>query len=263
MESLEQIIYSPLQDEDCNDVTGWKKDTVNYASCNKGKIESKIRSVAKGFRKFNLQSADVEDIYQEVLVYLYNNDDYNIAKAIEWSSTGKMVSLEGYLNSCVKNCVMRYCHDLNKREKEEIPDTVISKNDDDKDTSLFDTVTDTNCDDDLDYLMFDLESLCKSCEPVRYRYGPDTDIYLIMYVKLLTEGIHNDEESHDDAYYNTLSILNISKKDINKIDKTCEDSVIVAFAKAISLTGFKEAVKILEKYVYSAKTIKSIVMSQL
>lgn len=255
MDSLEQIIFTPLKDEESNIVTGWLKETVNYAINNRSKVEKQIRSVARGLRKYNLQNSDMEDIYSDILLYLYNCDDYNINKAIQWSSTGAIVTLEGYLNVCIRFCVMRYCSQLNNYDREVVSESVC--NDDDKEISLFDSVPDDKSEIALDYLMYDLETLCKSCEPVRYRFGPDTDIYLILYVRLLTSS-----EKHEDVYRTVLGILNISKKDISQIERYSEDSVMVAFAKAISITPIEKAISIIEKYVYSAVLVKKTVMSQ-
>lgn len=254
MASLEKIIYSPLMEEDVNDVTGWSKETVNYVIAHRSKIEKQIRGIARGYRKIGLQTADVEDIYDEVLVYLYHCDDYDISKALERSSTGTMVSLEGYLNVCIKYCVIRYCTQLNNREHDVISDTI--QDGEDRELSIFNTIPDPNAEIGVDHLDYDFESLCKSCEPLRYRYG--TDIYLILYVRLLTSGVNMEE-----TYKNMLTILGISKKDLSRIDRTSEDSVMLAFAKAISMTPVDEAISELEKYVYSAKLVKKTVLSNI
>lgn len=252
METLEKLIAGPLFEESSEDVKGWQKETVNYVASNRSKILRQIRAIAKTKRKQSLQTADVEDIYSEILLYLYNCDDYNINKAIDRSSTGNIVSLEGYLNVCIKFCVIRHCNQMKNVETDTMSDTIISG--EDKELSIFDTIPDKSSDITLDHLVYDFRTLCESCTPVRYRYG--TDIYLVLYIRLLTSFDVTGE-----TYKTILSILGITKKDLSKIEKGSEDEIMFGFAKAISLSDASEAISILEEYVYSSNLIKDMVNS--
>lgn len=254
MGNLEKIIYSPLAEEAIDNVTGWCKETVDYVLAHRNKVERQIRGIARGYRKHALQQLDVEDIYGEVLLYLYNCHDYDLNRAIDRSSSGAMVSLEGYLNVCIKYCVIRYCTQLTAHERETVSDTI--QDDNDKELSIFNTIPDPNAEINLDHMVYDVGSLCKSCEPLRYRFGPD--IYLILYVRLLTAS-----DISGNTYRNVLDILGISKKDLSRIDRNSDDSVMNAFAKAISITPTEEAISIIEKYVYCAQMIKNAVSLQM
>ena len=66
MGNLEKILYSPLAEEEVENVTGWCKETVDYVLAHRSKIERQIRGIARGYRKTALQQLDVEDIYDEV-----------------------------------------------------------------------------------------------------------------------------------------------------------------------------------------------------
>lgn len=243
---IEMLIYCSPMEESNEDVSGWNKTTVDYVSSHRSKIYSKIRGIAKNLRRHNLQLSDVEDIYEEVLMYLYKSDDYNISKAMERSSTNNIVSLEGYLNVCIKYCVVRYITEMYNEEKSRVPDTIYD--DEGKSLSLFDTIPDTKTM-DHNNLIYDLEALCKSCEILRYKYGPD--IYLVWYVRLLTLRSENDR-----LYKDILSVLGISKRELANIEKySADDDMLVSLAKAVDVVGVEEAINIIRPYVFSARQI--------
>lgn len=248
---LEEIIFSSLKEEDVADVKGWQKETVTYVMEHPGKVVRQIRTVARGLRKNNLQKADIDDIYNEILLYLYGCSDYDLNKAMERSSSGTLVSIEGYLSVCIKYCVMRYCKEMSDYEKEVVSETVLDG--DDKELSIFNTIADTRSDIDLDYLSYDLSTLCRSCESLRYRYG--ADLYLIMYVRLLTI-----EYGIVSKYREILNALDITKQDLARFDSESEDSVVVIMAKAISMSNSKDAIETLEPYVYSRDIIKKAII---
>ena len=243
---IELLVYCPPMEEGNEDVTGWEKETIEYVSSHRSKIYAQIRGIAKSLRKHNLQTTDVEDIYSDILMYLYNCDDYNISKAIERSSTSTIVSLEGYLNSCIRCCVMRHCTTMYKEEGERVRD--IYTDDDGKELSIFDSIADTRSTDHIEVVLYDLESLCKSYEIARYKYGPD--IYLIWYIRLLTLSTNNN------LYKDILNILGISKKELSNIEKNAaEDELITTFAKAVNLAGVDKAISIIRPYIFSANKI--------
>lgn len=252
---LEMLVYCPLMEDVSEDVTGWDKATIDYVSRNKSKVYNQIRGIAKTLRKKNLQATDIDDIYEEVLIYLYNCDDYNLSKAVERSSSGTIVSLEGYLNVCIKFCVMRYCTSMFKEEKEIIHE-VVNPDSDDKELCLLDNIADVRSSEHIETILYDLESICKSCEPLRYKYGPD--IYLILYIRLLTLNCKDSPELYKDI----LNILGISKKELNAIEKlSVEDELMTSFVKAIDITGVKRAIEIIRPYVYSAKRIEDTILA--
>lgn len=246
------LVYAPLMEQSTEDCSGWSKETIAYITQkrNKRKIERQIRGIARGLRR-NIQATDVEDIFSEIVLYMYRSDDYNLNKAIERSNSGSIVSLDGYINSCIKYCVIRYCANLNGRDRATVSDTVYSQ-DDDKEMSIFDTIPDSNSEITLDHLIYDLDTLCKSCECLRYRYGPD--IYLVWYIRLLTMDRQNSE-----IYNSILNILGISKFDLQNIERVNEDEVMISFAKAINLYGVDEAKRIIKPYVFSAQLIEDTV----
>ena len=246
MGNLEKHLYSPLIEED--EASGWHKETVNYVLNNKTKVEKLIRGIAAGFRKKNLQKADVDDIYEDIVLYLYNSSDYDINKAIDRSSTGSMVSLEGYLNICIKFCVLRSCKTISSHEKETM--NILIKDDNDKELDIFNTIADEKVEIDHDYLSYDLETLCQSCEPLRYKFG--ADLYLVFYIKLL---LAETGCSSKYSFADILEALDITKSDLSNFDRFSDDSVVVLMAKLLNITPVQESIKVLSRYIYSRDLI--------
>ena len=246
---LEMLVYSPLMEEE-QSVCGWGKQTIDYINDNRNKVIKTIRGVAKSISKQPLQTPDVEDIYSEILLYLYKSDDYNLSKAIERSSSGSIVSLEGYINSCIKFCVIRYLTTAYKIDKDVMRESIDS---DGKELSIFDTISDEQSTSEFDKIFFDLEQQCKSCEHIRYKYGPD--IYLLWYVRILTMS-----EGLNEVFKDILSILGVTKKELVGIEKkSADDEVMANFAKAISNWGVDKSIEVLERYVYSAPRVREVI----
>ena len=247
--SLSTIVYSPLKEED-KQLAGWSKSTIDYVLSHKTKVQSSIRGIAKSLNK-QMQKSDVEDVYTEILMYLHNSDDYNISKACERSSNaGSIVSLEGYVHSCVKFCVIRFVTDSFNNEKNLVREYICDE--DGKELSLFDTIPDTS---NTKYTDFDyqLDTICKAYESQRYAFGPD--IFQIWFIRLQT--IVNNK---NDNYKEILSVLGISKKEIALIEqKSDTDGAMLSIAKAVTLIGVDEAIKVLRKYTYSADKIQKVV----
>lgn len=200
-----------------------------------------------------LQRTDVDDIYMEILHYLYTCDDYNITKAQERSSNaGVIVSLEGYVHSCIKYCVIRFCTEQYKKDSMTVREQ--TKDEEGKELSLFDTIPDTNAgSDNYSKINYELDEICKAYENQRYAYGPD--IFQIWFIRLQTM-MHNKK----DKYKDILAVLGVSKKDIAFVEKeSSDDGAMMSIAKAITLIGIEESSKILKKYVYSAKRIEDVI----
>lgn len=248
--SLQSLVYNPLLEEETN-LTGWSKSTIDYVIKNRLKIHTSIRGIAKSLNKI-LQKADVEDLYTEILDYLYNCDDYNISKAYERSSNvGVIVSLEGYVHSCVKYCVIRYVTEGYNDERPIVREFI--KDDDGKELSLFDTIADKTGEDSYNNIGYQLEDICRAYENQRYTFGPD--IFQIWFIRLQT--IVYDKQ---DSFKDILTVLGISKRDIAQIEKmNCTDGVMISIAKAVTLLGIEESINVLRDYTYSADRIEKVI----
>lgn len=245
-DNLSGLIYSPLIEES-QPVTGWSKATIEFVTKNKNKIVNSIRGIGKSLNNKFLQKADIDDIYMEILQYLYTCDDYNVTKAYERSNNvGVVVSLEGYVHSCVKYCVIRYLTEKYKKEKPFVSDYVKGR----EDLSIFDTIPDKSKNDIESHT--DLKEICKSIRSKRYIYG--VDVYQIWFVRLKTMSLNKN-----DRYQDILDVLNVSTKDVSFIEKSDTEGIMMSIAKAVTVIGVDASLDIFRKYVYSAKNIEKVI----
>jgi hypothetical protein len=237
--------------EEEKQLTGWSKSTIDYVTANRSRVQQSIRGIAKGYNKI-LQRIDVDDIYSDLLYYLYSCDDYNIEKAYDRSSTpGTIVSIEGYIHCCVKYCVVRYITKVYNEEKDVVRESI--KDEEGKELSLYDTIADNRTENDFSKSSYDLDSICKSYESKRYAFGPD--IFQIWFIRL--ETILNKKQ---DKYNDILVILGISKREINQVEKGAgKEEIMISIAKAITLIGIEEAINIIREYTYCADKIEEVI----
>lgn len=248
--SVEMLIYCPPMEESKECITGWEKETIAFVSANKSKVYNRIRGIAKSLSGRNLQTTDVEDIYSELLVYLYGCDDYNLEKAIERSNSNSIVTLEGYVNICIKYCALRHCTEQHNVEKETVSEHISS--DGNKEMSLFDAVSDQSSLSEMDTVLYDINELCNSSEALRYRYGPD--LFLVLYVRLLTMGCKKD------LYLDMLSILGVSRKDLTKLEKrAAEEELMLSIVRAIGIAGVQKSLDAIRPYVFCAEKIEETI----
>ena len=248
--NLQVLVYSPLMEEEPS-ISGWSKETIDYINKNKSKVMRTIKSMSRSLKR-NITPCEVEDIYSEVYSYLYKCDDYNLSKAIERSKDDTIVSIDGYISSCVKFCVIRYLTSQYKIEKQTVREYIESEGG--KELSIFDTLVDYNSEDKYNDVMYSIEQQCEAYEYARYSFG--VDIYLVWYVRLLTIG----NKAQTDIYYTILEVLGISKRELNTIKtKMANSELMRAFAKAVALSGVEKSIEVLERYVYSAHSIKDVV----
>lgn len=250
---LSEIVYTPLFDED-ESKKGWDKQTVEYVVKHKTKIKKSILNQAKSMSKL-LQSADVEDCFTEVLMYLYSASDYDVSIAKERgheSFGNNIISLDGYVHSCVKFVTLRFVRELITKEVNEAPNTVNGEGDDATETSIFDVISD-NKHLEYDNITYDLDKICKYYESDRYKY--EVDIFELWFVRLLT-----NKYGKKMLYNDILTILGVEKYRLSNLQKQAKFSqAMLDIAKAISVCGTDEALKIIRNYTYSADKIEKVV----
>lgn len=242
---LETLVYSGLKDDPKN-VEGWDKRTIDYVQKFKSKVCSNIRSIAASRARL-LQTADVEDVYCDLIMYLYNADDYSIEKGYERSSSGQLVPLEGYVFSLTKYCVYRYLTNMYDKEKVEITIVKADENSD-KEWNLYDNIKDESVEEVLDKALCNIKDLCDESTGDRYRIG--ADIYMIVYVRLLTT-IHNKKY----AYKSMLKLLGVPDNLRVEDKENKHIGLMLDFIKAISVSGEEESLKEIGRHVYQRQLI--------
>jgi len=228
---------------------GWTKKTVTYVVTNKDYIYNVIKNIAYGIINKPLSQQSVDDIYSEVLIQMYKHEDYDIYKAMS-NPAGTIVPIEGYLGKYIKTIVIRYLSSEYKIVKDRVKDYQLE---DGEWGSTIDNITDDNSSIDVSNLFIDLDKLLREYEYIRYVYG---DVYLIIYVNLITT-LYKKEYK----YKELLNILGISKNTLKTIEMLDSGELMLSIAKAITLTGIEESIKILEGYVYASSSIKNALMS--
>lgn len=245
MSELTELVYSPLMEEE-QPLVGWSKQTISYVTKHTKIVHNYIRGIAK-LRGKLLSEQDVDDIYSELLQYLYQCDDWNLSKAYERSGSKSIVTLPAYVHVCTKFVTIRSVTKYYEHENNTVRDVV--KENDGKELSIFDKIADTRVGDIIDGLTYNLENLCKSYEGIRYKYGPD--LFQIWYVRLKTI-----QAEKQDKYSEILSVLGVSKKDVVKLKNS---DVMTSIAKAVSTHQLEESIKILANYVYSVNRLDRII----
>ncbi len=250
---LEYLVYTPLMEDEQEKLKGWDKITINYLVENEKMIKKSISKSLGKRRMSSINSSDIDDIYSEVLLYLYEVDDYNISKAVVETDDGKkyIIPLEGYVFKSIEFCIKRYI--TKKFDRESLIVNTEVRTPEDNILDILNTITDNKTDTDFEHVTVDLNQHCKECESIRYKYG--VDIYQMWFIGLLVL----DNKLEDD-YFDIMNILGISRRDLREISKQAyEDDTLLEFAIGINKHGVKESINILEQYVYSADQVKKAI----
>ena len=242
---LETLVYSGLK-EDPKNVEGWDKSTLDYVQKFKSRVCSNIRNIAAGRARL-LQTADIEDIYCDLIMYLYKCEDYSMENGYTRSSSGQIVPLEGYVFSLTKYCVYRYMTNMYAKESMEV--TIVKADEEsDKEWALYDNIKDETTEDTLEKTLCSIKDLCDESTGDRYRIG--ADIYMIVYVKLLTT-IYNKKE----AYKSMLKLLGVPDNLRTEDKDNKHNGLMLDFVIAISVSGEAESLEEVGKHVYQRELI--------
>lgn len=248
MEMMELIYSRLLEEEEVNPLLlfEWDKSTIKYVLENKSKVYHVIRSYTKNM--ISVTSMDIEDIYSYLLEYLGKANDYENGIV---GRHGSEVTLESYVYTSILFCCKRFKKETYMREKDIIKDTFV---DDDGDyNDIFDKIPDERSLEPFDGAGFNLNKHLKSIGYLRYKYKHD--IFLFLYIRLLTMG-----KNDDTLYRKALDVFGITRRALNELERAFSiDEEIRQLIKALSGYKAEEAANILEKYVYNAKTIRRAV----
>lgn len=246
-----ELAYSELKESEMNEA-GWDKSTIEYSLKNESKIISIIRSMLRKKGRESMCDADVDAIYSNVLMYFYGASDYDMEKAYEKSHNDNIVTLEGYVHSCIKCCVLRYITGEYGYNASTVMDSVKSEEGDD--ISLFDSIS---SDEKVD-VNIRLEELCEMYTSERYKYG--VDIFEMLYVMVIIGSMNEHDERESDNIESVLNVLGLDKSAIkgciSKSEET-NDNILNEISTAITKIGYSESEQILRKYVYSPDLIRA------
>ena len=220
----------------------WEKRTVQYILKNYNKVRKTVRFMGKGLSEYQ-----IDDIMSDVVLYFKDAGDYDIERAYN-EVTDTYLSLEGYISVGIKHCIQRYKTEVYGHEKNVVHSTVISE---DGEKDIFDTIQDRSSLDEMNNIGYDLGSALKSIRCMRYRYG--IDIYMLIYIRLLTKNKSN-------MYFNILEALGISKRELAETErKLSRETDMQCLVKAICLNESADIISEIEKYVYGCNQLKEAV----
>lgn len=250
---MQALVYHPLMEGEEEKKEGWNKETVEYVIDHKRHTMEIIRITARSISKGSICECDMEPLYSDLLMYLYQNADYNISKAINKENPCQILSLEGYISICIKFCIKKFVTDNYKKDKDTI--RVYPVDSEGKESNPFESLQDEAANRSYEEIMCSLEDSCKQFEHCRYRYG--ADLYQLVYVRLLTI-------NYNELYKVILELLGVSKKDIGVLERqSLREDIVASIAQAISVEGIEPSIDIVGKYVYSAQSIKSIALAHM
>lgn len=231
-----------LEETGC--LESWDKSTIRYLYSNRDKVLKSIRGIIR------VTLDEAEDIYADLLLYMYNNSDYDINKAYN-SETGHIVSLEGYVNSCVKFSCSKFITAKYNRESMLVSEYGVEE----KLNSLYEKIPDDKVNEEFEKVEYTLEDSLNCIEHANRKYR--VDLFNIIYLKLLTLVMNKTENTYDKV----LKLFGITSKQLSDIKNNLnKDPEIIGAIKVIANCKASIAIKILEdRYIHGFKSIRETI----
>lgn len=225
---------------------GWDKDTIEFIIQNESKIRSFIQGRLKEYRKSNCKDV-VDDIYSDLINNAFKYSDYDVSRA---QKGDKIVGLEGYVNSLIKNSVKRW-NSVRGRDSK-FSNSTLHKGTDDEDLSLFDIVEAVESRDSFNFV--NLEDFRATLEHLSHnRYILGIDIIELSYVYLRIVAY----EHKRDNYAWLLEALDLSFKHLKVIKGIGKIVNIVGeiISDVITFEDIEKPLAEVRRYVYMADRI--------
>lgn len=243
------LLYNPLMEEEDHSISKemqWSKSTLVFAKDHKSKVMRVIRSYSKN--KAPLTAMDYDDIYMEVIEYLYKSEDYSVEKAIEATDGMGVPTLENYVNMSIRNCVKRYI--AKKARYEMMISNGITSDDEGKDIDTIANLPDTQALLEYENRCTNINTAMEALEHKRYAFGPD--IFMVMYIRMITLTLG----LQDAKFKEIIESLGIAKKEFSdlesKIKKDVEASDLMA---SIAKIGPEASAASLATHVFNSKNL--------
>ncbi len=254
MQLLEQrsnnyLLYSPLCEGDNeSEFPSWDKETVKYATEHKNHLLHYIESTCniKSSSKRKTNKDDYDDIYEDLIIFLYNHRDYSEELAYN-REKGSLIDVKSYVEIMTGYMCQTFLQNEGKRNRNKVEQIQVVG---DEEVNILDNTKD----DKRDIKIEDFISLRDILQQnLCNRYFNNVDIYLVWYVRISTE---------DDGIYNkVLNVLNINKNSIKTKHKSENklNELMKSIAKAVSIEGIDAAKETLREYVYTYNDIDRLI----
>ena len=248
-QTLSDIAYSPLKEE-APSIEGWDKATVNYAMTHKRWVENTIRTACKShtFGRKTLNKAEVEDIFSEVLDYLYRTRDYDLNYAHSQTDEGTFISVRSYVGKLIQAVTKRMLKiDL------DIEDNLVRDvtNEDGDELCIVDTCPDMETVREIESSEISLIDLCEEYQHVRYKN--QADLFSVMYIRLKTQYV-----GKSDKFNEILEAIGIDKRCLEQLRVT-QGNAMRALALAVTSIGIDEALEILTDYTFAVNILDNVI----
>lgn len=248
-QTLSEIAYSPLKDE-APSIEGWDKATVTYAVSHKKWVEATIRTACKShtFGRRTLGKAEVEDIYSEVLNYLYRAKDYDLNCAQSQTDEGTFISLRSYVGKLIQAVTKRMLKIDKDNEDNLVRDVA---NEDSDELCIIDTCPDLDSVREMESSDLTLREICEGYEYLRYKN--QADLFSVWYIRLKTQAA-----GKADKFSDILEAVGISKRHMDQLSKS-QGNLMRAMALAVTNIEMEEAIAILREYTFAAKILDNAI----
>ncbi len=242
------MIYCGLHEEDrcCN---SWDKQTIYWINANEKKVKRLINSVGYGIKRRALCSGDVDDIFSDIRLKLYEKEDYIAEKAL--GRNNYIITLEDYVMKVARDITMRTIlkqiedsssiHDMRYKDKDGI-----EKDD-------FDKLEDKKTGKEFDKEVYKLKDMLKSYSFKRYKYGIDT--YTLLMIRLLTTVCGKDY-----LYKSSLELLGYDIEHLDRIEKKAfNDEMLLDIIKGITMMDTWDAIELLKQHIHCGQEIVDMI----
>ena len=255
---MNSIIYRDLTKNNWeDDEKAWEKQTLNFILGNKEYVISEIKKIVNWKRYYNV---NVEEIYLDLINYLYKSDDYNVG----YERNGKEITLIDYIKISIIICLKKY---VGKKQEEKNMNriTISMDNEGELGYTLHDYLRDNT--DVLEEVLINLEieeerinGLIAEIKKDRFIYG--VDILKFIYIIALTV---TDVETRNIIFEEFLDLREEIDKIIDYIlkDYNCKQLLIKSLESTNNIDGEKIVIKMIRENISRADEIDKLLITKI
>lgn len=244
------LIYSGLIESKIEEKS-WDKDTVKWVLANEKKVKQIINSVGYKMRHSSLQKGCVEDIYNLVLEYFYKSKDYDLEKA---NRGDKEVSIDGYVLSCVRGCVLNY---MSNEIQNEMKLVYSNKGKDGDELDVLSTIKDSRSEKEYSLIENNLTTTLRAYRYKQYKFG--VDMYKVLLIRLLLMAL----DKSDAEYIQTMEMMDINVQNLKKADRIANrEDMMIELVSCVSHMDIWKAIDTLKENVHCGNTIVELISNR-
>ncbi len=234
------MVSQRLIEDDSTECYSWNKSTVEFVVKHKKDIMDNIRRLT--YNNGVISVADVDDIYSELIMSLYNGKDYDIL-----ASDKMVISLAGFVNLCTKYSIKRYYYNKSRESARRFNGVNCSE-----DFNIIDNLKDDNImclfEDVDNSLNISLENALDNIEYKRNTY--EYDILLLVFLRII---MGNMEETQ---YTTVLKLIGVDKRKLANMEReVARDEDLMTLFRMVAQRSKDEVIEALSKRVHGAGSL--------